>query len=135
MLNRLYVSVQTVVYFKKCVSGLPSASGYPSHCCVLIYMRHLILKLQRNFLECCNKFEDMSGAHRGGKTSAPAHIDSLLKNTRRNCALELCLQHRKESHAVHCHCHGSSCSTWQNLGRHLALNVIIATFRKRTATA
>ena len=48
-LYRLHVSVQIVAYFKKCVSRLPSASGYPSRCCVVVYKGNLIPKLQEMF--------------------------------------------------------------------------------------
>jgi len=55
-LYRQHVSVKIEVYFKKCVSRQPSASGYTARCCVVIHKGNLILKVQRIFWGVVSNF-------------------------------------------------------------------------------
>jgi hypothetical protein len=82
-LYRQYVLVQIEVYFNKCYSMLPSASGCTSCRCVVIYRGNIILKVQRNFGKLLKISENVRCLQRR-VTCATAHNDSLLMKTIRN---------------------------------------------------
>jgi len=127
-----HVSVQTEVYFKKCVSRLTSASGYPSRCCVVIYKGN-ILKVWSMLWSAATNFRTCQMLTEKGNLCACAQRFIINEHNKEEGAMKNNVSTiARKAHTAHTHC--SKCFMWQNLEMHVALNVIITIFRRKTAT-